>query len=459
MDNEIAYIDSKSRRRERLGGGLSRIFRLRMFDCPLKLIQAFKRHPFPVVISSFRAGGMDGTELFRRLERLMPGCLNILLALPGQHPHPESLPVALIEWDGEDGCTELARRIGRRIAGFPLELFTDFSAPQASPVVIAGSRELRRILAEAEKIAPHQDPVLVTGETGTGKDVLARYIHAHSRHRTGPCQIVNCAAVSPELFEAEFFGHVKGAYTGAAGAREGHFVCAQNGTLILDEIGEIDLSFQAKLLRAIENREIFPVGSQQLRRLNTRVIALTNCDLKQAVAQGRFRADLYYRLNTYGLHLKPLRERPDDVPALAYHLVGRSWFALLNDWRERIEPAVLHNLKTLELPGNVRDLQNLLARVLTFKSADDPYLRWADFEKALCLHPGSEQPEENLIQFLRRVERSRIQHELSRNGHNITRTADRLGLSRQNLQYRMKRLALDREGDDANAECGMRNAE
>lgn len=453
MDHEIAYIDDEPRRRERLGACLSGLFRLRLFDCPLTLIRAFKQHPFPVVLASPRPGGMEGTELFRRLARLMPGCLNLLLAPPGQLLHADDLPLAVIEWNGEERNTELVRRIARRIAGFPMAPLSACRDPQAPPVMVAGSRELRGLLAAAEKIAPHHEPVLVTGETGTGKDVLARYIHAHSRHRDGPCQIVNCAAVSPELFESEFFGHVKGAYTGASGDRDGHFWRARNGTLILDEIGEIDLAFQAKLLRAIENREIFPVGSQQLLRLNTRVIALTNRDLKRAVAEGRFRADLYYRLSTYHLHLKPLRERPDDVPALVYHLVGRSWFALLNDWRERIEPAVPDNLKTLELPGNIRDLQNLFARVLTFKTVDDPYLRWTDFEKTLSHHSEPEPSDENLTQFLRRVERSRIQTELRRNDHNITRTACRLGLSRQNLQYRMKRLALDGEGNDTKAEC------
>lgn len=302
----------------------------------------------------------------------------------------------------------------------------------------------------AQKISAGDAPVLITGETGTGKDLMARYIHMHSHRSAGPLQIVNCAAVNPGLFESAFFGHVKGAYTGAAGGNNGHFLQANNGTLVLDEFTEIELRSQVKLLRAIENQEIFPVGSQKVVRLNCRIIALTNRNVAALISAGKFRADLYHRLNQYHIELQPLSRRPGDIKALTLHFLGQSWYSLLPEWQKMIDSETFEALNAKRYPGNVRDLKNLILKILSFKSPANPRITIGDIQRIAGgrgpvgnKNQGFESESENLHEYLVRVERNRILEELRRNNYNITRTAEQLGLSRQNLQHRLKRLHVE----------------
>ncbi|NIR65876.1 MAG: AAA domain-containing protein, partial [Gammaproteobacteria bacterium] len=320
------------------------------------------------------------------------------------------------------------------------------SASHLAPDIVGNSMQLQNQLHYARTIAGFNEPVLITGDTGTGKDLIAKYIHYHSNRQSHPLHIVNCGAINPELFESEFFGHVKGAYTGATGDHAGHFAKANQGTLVLDEVTEMDLKFQVKLLRAIENQEVYPVGSQKMIRLNTRIIALTNRNIREQIQQGRFREDLYYRLNRYHLHLTPLCERPRDIQPLGEYYIGKSWFSTVNEWRSQIDPQVYELLKQMKLPGNVRDLQNLILKVISYKRPSEPFLSCADFERVIdqsdLIASPSSLPVDQLNTYLTNAERTRILETLSTNDFNISNAAKQLGVSRQNLQHRMKRLNI-----------------
>jgi DNA-binding NtrC family response regulator len=224
---------------------------------------------------------------------------------------------------------------------------------------------MRRVFGILERVAPTEATVVLLGETGTGKEVLAHAIHTASRRNSQPFVVVDCSAISPQLIESELFGHVRGAFTGAISQRDGAFLQANGGTLFLDELGELPLEMQPKLLRALENGTVKRVGEDQPRRTQVRVIAATNRDLQEEVRAGRFRRDLYFRLAVMTVRLPPLRERPDDVPLLIRHFLhelGALHFPLSEPLQQQ--------LRSYAWPGNVRELRNVIGRMLAGGEAD-----------------------------------------------------------------------------------------
>jgi transcriptional regulator with GAF, ATPase, and Fis domain len=247
-----------------------------------------------------------------------------------------------------------------------LELENDYlRAEAAAPFhdILGSSPALQQVLRQIERVAPTDAGVLVLGESGVGKELVAHALHARSARRERPLVRVNCGAIPGELFESEFFGHVRGSFTGAIKDRVGRFELADGGTLFLDEVGEIPLVHQAKLLRVLQEGTFERVGDAQTRRTDVRVIAATNRDLAKAVERGRFRADLYYRLGVFPLEVPPLRERREDLPALAQHFVSRA-ARRLNVRAPRLDPAALDALSSYDWPGNVRELQHVLERAV-----------------------------------------------------------------------------------------------
>ncbi|HSF48860.1 MAG TPA: sigma-54 dependent transcriptional regulator, partial [Burkholderiales bacterium] len=227
--------------------------------------------------------------------------------------------------------------------------------------IIGQSERLRRLLATVERVAPTDSTVLILGETGTGKELIARAIHELSPRHSRPLIKINCAAIPENLVESELFGHEKGAFSGAAGLRKGRFELADDGTLFLDEIGDMPLLAQTKLLRVLQEQEFERVGGSRPIRVNVRVLAATHRDLKRLVAENRFREDLYYRLNVFPLELPPLRERPEDIVPLTHFFVSR--FAQKHGVRiARISDAGLSRLQAYSWPGNVRELENIIER-------------------------------------------------------------------------------------------------
>lgn len=307
--------------------------------------------------------------------------------------------------------------------------------------IIGKSMVVQKLRADALRIAKVDSPVLITGETGTGKDLFARFIYENSKRCNMPLRIVNCASISPELFEAEFFGYEKGAFTGANRSHKGHFMLANKGTLILDEIAEIEPRFQAKLLRAIENKELFPIGSEKILRVDVRIIALTNRDLEKEIKAGSFRNDLFYRLNTFQLHLPPLSDRREDSPHIAAYLFNQ---LLASGAYPDLRPVTFHEMAALgllPLPGNVRDLQSIAHRLLLNYPAKSLQEQLDELVESVCksensLHSGRE----TLQCYLQRMEREKILSVLKSRNNNITHTAKELGLSRQALQHRIKKI-------------------
>jgi two-component system nitrogen regulation response regulator NtrX len=317
--------------------------------------------------------------------------------------------------------------------------------------LVGESEATRRLRAEIARIAASDAPVLIRGENGTGKEVVARTLHLASAVSDGPFVPVNCAAIPSELVESELFGHEKGSFTGAHERRVGHFEAAHGGTLFLDEIGDMPLAAQAKVLRALETREITRVGGSRPSAVEIRVVAATNADLAQAVAEKTFRMDLFYRLNVVPLRLAPLRERPEDVPPLARHFLAQ--IAARTGRRARaLEPEALALLCTLPYPGNVRQLRNLLeaASVLS----EDTITR-ADLERILADGPGlgsapagsaprADDPfaAATFEDFKERSEALFFRLKLAENEGNVKRTAERLGMQRSHLYKKLERFGL-----------------
>jgi formate hydrogenlyase transcriptional activator len=245
--------------------------------------------------------------------------------------------------------------IEKRIFGHQLE------TADATHAIIGASRPIRAVLDQIRIVAPTDSTVLVEGETGTGKELVARAIHQLSRRRKGPLVTLNCAAIPATLLESELFGHERGAFTGAVAQRLGRFEMANGGTLFLDEIGEIALELQAKLLRVLQEQEFERLGSSRTTRVNVRVVAATNRNLPELILSKEFRADLYYRLNVFPVSLPPLRHRLEDIPALARHFMAKC-AERMNKVVDEIRPETFDSMLAYDWPGNIRELQNFIER-------------------------------------------------------------------------------------------------
>ncbi len=315
----------------------------------------------------------------------------------------------------------------------------------ASHGLVARSPAMRRIVHLVESLSQSTATVLITGESGTGKEVIARTLHANSPRCTGPFVAVSCGALPADLLESELFGHVKGAFTGAVRDRVGRMELARGGTIFLDEIGDVPLLLQVKLLRVLQERKFERVGESTPRPMDARIIAATNHDLHEMIGAGRFREDLYYRLRVVPIHLPPLRERPEDIPLIAQHLLahigGRAGRAL------RLSPDTLNALETCSWPGNVRELENALEYAValcagqTIQIEDLP----EDLRGAEAPHPPRDAAvirNTAPIEPPADPERERIVKALSANRWNRHRAARALGVSRSTLWRRIRELGL-----------------
>ena len=312
-------------------------------------------------------------------------------------------------------------------------------ASGASTRSSARARALAKVLHQIELVAAADSPVVILGETGTGKDLVARAIHERSRRKNRPLVAVNCAALPDALIESELFGYEKGAFTGAVARTFGRFEVAHGGSILLDEIGEMPLAVQGKLLRVLEGGTFERLGSAKTTTVDVRVIAATNRDLAREVREGRFRADLYYRLNVFPLTVPPLRERAEDVPLLVWHFINEKQ-GTLGRSIARVPERLMQALERHAWPGNVRELENVIERALIVSTGptlaiDSPFLDVADEDT-----PGTR---------LDDVQRSHIAAVLRQCGWKIAgkgNAADRLGLKRGTLQFRMKKLGIQRPG-------------
>jgi two-component system response regulator FlrC len=325
-------------------------------------------------------------------------------------------------------------RFGFADMAFGHALIAELVRPEARPA--CGEPESARFLALAEKIAQSEATVLVLGQTGTGKEGVARYLHDRSARAARPFVAVNCAALPDTMLEAMLFGHQKGAFTGAGASGEGLFRAAEGGTLFLDEVAELPLALQAKLLRALQEKEVLPVGATQSVKVDVRIVAAANRDLAAEVAAGRFRADLYWRLNVMALSLRPLAERRLDIRAITAALMLRHTRAdAIFAWPTA---AALDRLMAHRWPGNVRELENLLQRAILLRDGDR--IDAADLMIEGMAQTVSEETSLRLADIARQFQASAIADALAAtNGHRV-RAAERLGISERTLRYRLAEM-------------------
>jgi two-component system response regulator AtoC len=319
--------------------------------------------------------------------------------------------------------------------------------------IVGDSPPMRRLLDAVNRIGPKDITVLVRGETGTGKELVASLIHAESRRAAGPLVRFNCAAIPGELAEAELFGHVRGAFTGAAQARPGFFAAANGGTLVLDEVGELSGPVQAKLLRALQEGEIQPVGAGRVEKVDVRVVACTNRDLAAEARARRFREDLYYRLAVVELIVPPLHEHREDVPALAAEF-ARRYAERFGMAGVRLAPELIQALKIADWPGNVRELENSVARMVALSGDGDIGLQAFTRIASGTAEPGAEPPPDGTLSLreqLEALERSVIARTLASVAGNQSEAARRLGLSRGSLIDRLKKYGFAGSATDSTA--------
>jgi DNA-binding NtrC family response regulator len=344
--------------------------------------------------------------------------------------------------------------------------------PQASGIpgkygMIGQSPKLQAVFKTIDKVAASPSTVLITGESGTGKELIASALHYNSPRADKPFIKINCAAIPRDLLESELFGYEKGAFTGAVNSKPGRFELADGGTLFLDEIGTIPLEMQVKLLRALQESEFERVGGVATTRVNVRLIAATNSDLAAEAAAGRFREDLYYRLNVVPLALPPLRERTEDIPQLVDHFLEK-YNARLGKKMERLTEGALACLSRYQWPGNIRELENVMERAVLFAEAnvitpDDlpDIIRAPEARREEATPTDTQKPyvigplKEIVRQHTENLEKSLIMRALEETGGNVTKAARKLEISRKSLQNKMKELGLrgqptdDVEGQDS----------
>jgi transcriptional regulator with PAS, ATPase and Fis domain len=303
---------------------------------------------------------------------------------------------------------------------------------QAVPELIGQSEAMRRVKEQIETVAPVDTTVLIEGESGTGKELVARAIHRLSPRRYNPMIVVHCGALTETLIESELFGHEKGAFTGAQYRKKGKFEAAMGGTIFLDEIADISLKTQTDLLRVLQEREIVRVGGTQPIKVDFRVIAATNRNLAELVKEGRFRSDLYYRLNVFTIHLPPLRERHGDVPLLAQYFLEK-FSRQMNRKFTGFDRAAMEALVSYHWPGNVRELENVIERAVVV--GREPLIRASD----LAIVRSAETPEDLTLEA---VERKHILRVLEDFGWNQTQAAKALGIDRVTLYHKIRRYGL-----------------
>ncbi|NCS65239.1 MAG: sigma-54-dependent Fis family transcriptional regulator [Hydrogenophilales bacterium CG03_land_8_20_14_0_80_62_28] len=404
------------------------------------------RETVDLVLSDVQMPGIDGHELLRRSKIVKPGIPFVLMTAYGQIERA----VAAMRGGAADYLAKPFEP-DRLLAAVARYLPASGEADDLD--MIAEGPAMRAVLEMAARVAVTDATVLLTGESGVGKEVVARYLHRHSPRRDGPFVAVNCAAIPETLVESTLFGHEKGAFTGAAGPHAGKFEQAQGGTLLLDEVSEIPLNIQAKLLRILQEKVVERLGGRATIPLDVRVLAASNRDLTAWVREGRFREDLYYRLNVFPLNVPPLRQRGADILPLARHflkahagLVGRDGFVLSHSAKAQ--------LTAYEWPGNVRELSNVMQRamILAASSRIEPENLFLPGTQATRQAPPETPVAAPHPAQIRDVERAMILATLERLNGSRKETAKELGISERTLRYKLQRY---REEGGSEDECSL----
>ena len=443
----ILVVDDEPAQRELVSGFLrKRGFEVDEAAGGQAALARFTQEPFDLVLTDQRMPDLSGLDLLQRLRAVTPEAAVIVMTAYGTI----ETAVGTIKAGATDylskpiNLDELLHRIEQvrerqRLLGENRELRAALEERHRVEGIIGESGRMQEVLSLVRRVAPSDATVLIRGESGTGKELIARAIHHASPRAAGPLVAVNCAALPEGLLESELFGHERGAFTGAAATRKGRFELADGGSLFLDEIGDLPLHLQVKLLRVLQERRFERVGGVRTVSVDVRVLAATHRNLEALVREGRFRDDLYYRINVVTLLLPPLRERREDLPPLMYHFLTR--FAEKNGKTIRgLTREARDALLRYDYPGNVRELENLIERAVVLTR--DEVIGKSDLPLSLDEQAPEGEAPAGLVAAVEGLERRMIRDALSRAGGVQTRAAELLGISERVLRYKLRKYGL-----------------
>ncbi len=413
-------------------------------------LQLLDQFDVDLILSDLRMPGVDGLAVLQKVREMYPQTMVVLMtAYASVDTVVEALRLGAQDYLlkpllFDDLLHKVHRLLEHKRQAWEIQLLRrEVSRHFDFDHMVGRSPAMKEIFELIKKVAPTNATVLITGESGVGKEVVARLIHNHSSQKEHVFLPINCSAIPEALLESQLFGYTKGAFTGAVGAQEGLFQRARGGTIFLDEIGEMPLTLQPKLLRAIEEREVLPVGATTPVKIDVRILAATNRDLKKEIEAGRFREDLYYRLNVIELHIPPLRERREDIPLLVEHLVQRH-NQEMNKAYKGADNATMKLLMSLPWKGNVRELDNVLERAMILgdgewvSPADLPRLEVPEGAAAVSLT-------DNLKEATQAYEKSHIETVLKKTAGDKKSAAELLGLSLSSLYRKLDELNIQRD--------------
>jgi len=414
-------------------------------------VEKVKSEPWSVLMVDLKMPGMDGMEVVRQVKKISPELPIIMVtAYATVDTAVQAMKEGAYDYIAKPFDPEQVGLAIRKIIAHQELLEENVALRQALRKqhelqnLIGKSRKMHEIMETVQTIADSTANVLISGESGTGKEVVARAIHRSSLRREKPFMAVSCAAIPETLLESELFGYEKGAFTGATAQKRGRLEQAEDGTFFFDEIGEMSLKSQVDLLRVLQEREFRRVGGEALVRLEARVISATNKNLKKLVQEGKFREDLYYRLNVIPIHIPPLRERKEDIPLLALHFLKK--YAVENGKRlNDFSPEAMELLLKYDWPGNVRELENAVERAVIVAAGSLVHLENLTVEGGVTVRGVSEITSISGSATLEEVEKAHILKVLKANDLNVKKCSDILGIDRTTLYKRMKEYGVAKE--------------
>ena len=411
-------------------------------------LKRFREKNFGLVITDMRMPEMSGMQVLEGVKALSPKIPVIMMTAYGSiNSAVAAMKAGASDYLLKPFSLETLTATVQKVCGVSVNPERE---PGRKPEMTAGLKEktiitqdpcMQGVLALARRVADSDATILILGENGTGKELLASFIHQESRRKTGPLVAINCAALQETLAESELFGHERGAFTGAFTRKVGRFELADQGTLLLDEVSELTLNMQAKILRVLQEREIDRVGGQQPQPIDVRIIAISNQDLVQAVRENRFREDLFYRLNVLPMTLPPLRERKKDIPLLVTFFLKK--YSLINNRRmTKTAPATLDCLLSHPWPGNIRELENVVERAVLVGNGETMLPEHLNFINTREVFPATGSPSSGAT--IKEMEMALILDTLEACQDNRTRAAERLGISLRTLRNRLREYGLSR---------------
>ncbi len=474
MQFPILVVDDEPDNLDAFRFNFKRVFKVHTAEGGEQALGVLAENDVAVIVTDQRMPKMAGLEFLRAAREKRPDAVGIILtAFTDVDVLIEAINLGHVyryitkPWDAKEVKGILTQAIERfhlrrensrltqqleQYAGYlSQEMHGEFSFGQ----IVGDANALREVLAKVEQVAPTHSTVLLRGETGTGKELVAHAIHINSPREAKPFVRVNCAALAQGILESELFGHEKGAFTGAVNRRPGRFELADGGTLFLDEVGELPMEVQVKLLRVLQEREFERVGGTETLKVDVRVVSATHRDLEALIGEGKFREDLYYRLNVFPITLPPLRDRLEDLPRLVEHFVGK--FNRVTGKSVRgFDPSAIGALTSYSWPGNVRELENVVERAIIVARGSDVTASDLDFGRravAVAAAGGSAVPQvapsapgsgpKPLQARLQEQERNEIVAAIERNAGNIAGAARALGINRSTLYYRLRKHGLE----------------